>query len=315
MLFRSLSVLEYFISTHGARKGLADTALKTADAGYLTRRLVDVSHDVIINEEDCGTLRGLVCTALKNNDETIATLYERILGRVSVHDIVHPTTGELLVAGGEEITEAIAQKIEDSPIESVEIRSVLTCESKKGVCAKCYGRNLATSRMVQKGEAVGVIAAQSIGEPGTQLTLRTFHAGGTAANIAANASIVAKNPSRLEFEELRTVDIIDEAGEPAKVVVGRLAEVRFVDVNTGIILSTHNVPYGSTLYAADGEVVEKGKLIARWDPFNAVIITEATGKIEFEGVIENVTYKVESDESTGLREIIKIGRASCRERV
>jgi len=297
-----LSVLEYFISTHGARKGLADTALKTADAGYLTRRLVDVSHDVIINEEDCGTLRGLVCTALKNNDETIATLYERILGRVSVHDIVHPTTGELLVAGGEEITEAIAQKIEDSPIESVEIRSVLTCESKKGVCAKCYGRNLATSRMVQKGEAVGVIAAQSIGEPGTQLTLRTFHAGGTAAN----ASIVAKNPSRLEFEELRTVDIIDEAGEPAKVVVGRLAEVRFVDVNTGIILSTHNVPYGSTLYAADGEVVEKGKLIARWDPFNAVIITEATGKIEFEGVIENVTYKVESDESTGLREIIII---------
>ena len=272
-----LSVLEYFISTHGARKGLADTALKTADAGYLTRRLVDVSHDVIINEEDCGTLRGLVCTALKNNDETIATLYERILGRVSVHDIVHPTTGELIVAGGEEITEDIAQRIEDSPIESVEIRSVLTCESKKGVCAKCYGRNLASSRMVQKGEAVGVIAAQSIGEPGTQLTLRTFHAGGTAANIAANASIVAKNPARLEFEELRTVDVIDEAGEPAKVVVGRLAEVRFVDVNTGIVLSTHNVPYGSTLYAADGEMVEKGKMIARWDPFNAVIITEATG--------------------------------------
>ena len=301
-----LSVLEYFISTHGARKGLADTALKTADAGYLTRRLVDVSHDVIINEEDCGTLRGLVCTALKNNDETIATLYERILGRVSVHDIVHPTTGELIVAGGEEITEEIAQKIEDSPIESVEIRSVLTCESKKGVCAKCYGRNLATSRMVQKGEAVGVIAAQSIGEPGTQLTLRTFHAGGTAANIAANASIVAKNDARLEFEELRTVDVVDEAGQPAKVVVGRLAELRFVDVNTDIVLSTHNVPYGSTLYAADGEVVEKGKLIARWDPFNAVIITEATGKIEFEDVIENVTYKVESDESTGLREIIII---------
>ena len=301
-----LSVLEYFISTHGARKGLADTALKTADAGYLTRRLVDVSHDVIINEEDCGTLRGLVCTDLKNNDEIIATLYERILGRVSVHDIVHPTTGELLVAGGEEITEEVAKKIQDSPIESVEIRSVLTCESKKGVCAKCYGRNLATSQMVQRGEAVGVIAAQSIGEPGTQLTLRTFHAGGTAANIAANASITAKNPARLEFEELRTVDVVDEAGEPAKVVVGRLAEVRFVDVNTGIVLSTHNVPYGSTLYAADGEVVEKGKMIARWDPFNAVIITEATGRIEFEGVIENVTYKVESDESTGLREIIII---------
>ena len=301
-----LSVLEYFISTHGARKGLADTALKTADAGYLTRRLVDVSHDVIINEEDCGTLRGLVCTALKNNDEVIATLYERILGRVSVHDIVHPTTGKLIVAGGEEITEDIAQEIEDSPIESVEIRSVLTCESKKGVCAKCYGRNLASSRMVQKGEAVGVIAAQSIGEPGTQLTLRTFHAGGTAANIAANASIVAKNNARLEFEELRTVDIVDEMGESAKVVVGRLAEVRFVDVNTGIVLSTHNVPYGSTLYVSDGDLVEKGKLIAKWDPFNAVIITEATGKIEFEGVIENVTYKVESDEATGLREIIII---------
>ena len=301
-----LSVLEYFISTHGARKGLADTALKTADAGYLTRRLVDVSHDVIINEEDCGTLRGLVCTDLKNNDEVIATLYERILGRVSVHDIIHPTTGELLVSGGEEITEDIAKKIQESPIESVEIRSVLTCESKKGVCAKCYGRNLATSRMVQKGEAVGVIAAQSIGEPGTQLTLRTFHAGGTAANIAANASIVAKNAARLEFEELRTVDVVDETGEAAKVVVGRLAEVRFVDVNTNIVLSTHNVPYGSTLYVADGEVVEKGKLIAKWDPFNAVIITEATGKIEFESVVENVTYKVESDEATGLREIIII---------
>ena len=301
-----LSVLEYFISTHGARKGLADTALKTADAGYLTRRLVDVSHDVIITEEDCGTLRGLVCTDLKNNDEVIATLYERILGRVSVHDIIHPTTGELLVAGGEEITEEVAKKIQDSPIESVEMRSVLTCEAKKGVCAKCYGRNLATSRMVQKGEAVGVIAAQSIGEPGTQLTLRTFHAGGTAANIAANASIVAKNSARLEFEELRTVDIVDEMGEAAKVVVGRLAEVRFVDVNTGIVLSTHNVPYGSTLYVSDGDLVEKGKLIAKWDPFNAVIITEATGKIEFEGVIENVTYKVESDEATGLREIIII---------
>ena len=301
-----LSVLEYFISTHGARKGLADTALKTADAGYLTRRLVDVSHDVIITEEDCGTLRGLVCTDLKNNDEVIATLYERILGRVSVHDIIHPTTGELLVAGGEEITEEVAKKIQDSPIESVEIRSVLTCEAKKGVCAKCYGRNLATSRMVQKGEAVGVIAAQSIGEPCTQLTLRRFHAVGTAANIAANASIVAKNSARLEFEELRTVDIVDEMGEAAKVVVGRLAEVRFVDVNTGIVLSTHNVPYGSTLYVSDGDLVEKGKLIAKWDPFNAVIITEATGKIEFEGVIENVTYKVESDEATGLREIIII---------
>ena len=301
-----LSVLEYFISTHGARKGLADTALKTADAGYLTRRLVDVSHDVIINEEDCGTLRGLVCTAIKNNDEVVATLYERILGRVSVHDVINPTTGNLIVAAGEEITEEKAQEIEDSPIESVEIRSVLTCESKHGVCAKCYGRNLATSRMVHKGEAVGVIAAQAIGEPGTQLTLRTFHAGGTAANIAANASIVAKNKSKLEFEELRTVDAVNESGEATKIVVSRLAEVRFVDVNTGIVLSTHNVPYGSTLFANEGETVEKGKLIARWDPFNAVIITEAAGKLKFEDMIVNVTYTVETDESTGLSESIII---------
>ena len=301
-----LSVLEYFISTHGARKGLADTALKTADAGYLTRRLVDVSHDVIINEEDCGTLRGLVCTAIKNNDEVVATLYERILGRVSVHDVINPTTGNLIVAAGEEITEEKAQEIEDSPIESVEIRSVLTCESKHGVCAKCYGRNLATSRMVHKGEAVGVIAAQAIGEPGTQLTLRTFHAGGTAANIAANASIVAKNKSKLEFEELRTVDAVNEAGEATKIVVSRLAEVRFVDVNTGIVLSSHNVPYGSTLFANEGETAEKGKLIARWDPFNAVIITEAAGKLKFEDMIVNVTYTVETDDSTGLSESIII---------
>ena len=301
-----LSVLEYFISTHGARKGLADTALKTADAGYLTRRLVDVSHDVIINEEDCGTLRGLVCTALKNNDEVIASLSERILGRVSVHDIIHPTTGELLVAGGQEITEDIAKKIEDSPIESVEIRSVLTCESKKGVCAKCYGRNLATSRMVEKGEAVGVIAAQSIGEPGTQLTLRTFHAGGTASNIAANATIVAKNNCRVEFDELRTVDAVDETGEAVKIVVGRLGEVRFVDQNTGITLSAQSLPYGSTLFVADKTIVEKGTMIAKWDPFNAVIITETAGRIQLESVIEGVTYRVDSDEATGLREVIII---------
>ena len=301
-----LSVLEYFISTHGARKGLADTALKTADAGYLTRRLVDVSHDVIINEEDCGTLRGLVCTALKNNDEVIASLSERILGRVSVHDIIHPTTGELLVAGGEEITEDIAKKIEDSPIESVEIRSVLTCESKKGVCAKCYGRNLATSRMVEKGEAVGVIAAQSIGEPGTQLTLRTFHAGGTASNIAANATIVAKNNCRVEFDELRTVDAVDETGEAVKIVVGRLGEVRFVDQNTNIALSTQSLPYGSTLFVDDKTIVEKGTMIAKWDPFNAVIITETSGRVQLESVIEGVTYRVDADESTGLREVIII---------
>ena len=301
-----MSVLEYFISTHGARKGLADTALKTADAGYLTRRLVDVSHDVIITEEDCGTLRGLVCTALKNGDEVISSLYERILGRVSVHDIINPTTGKLIVSAGEEITEDKAQEIEDSPIESVEIRSVLTCESRKGVCMKCYGRNLATSRMVQKGEAVGVIAAQSIGEPGTQLTMRTFHTGGVASNAAANASIVAKYDSKVEFEELRTVDITDENGNAAKMVVGRLAEVRFVDVNTDIVLFTQNVPYGSTLYVNEGDKVEKGKLIAKWDPFNAVIVTETPGKIQFEDVVEGVTYRVEADETTGLREMIII---------
>ena len=299
-----MSVLEYFISTHGARKGLADTALKTADAGYLTRRLVDVSHDVIITEEDCGTLRGLVCTALKNGDEVISSLYERILGRVSVHDVINPQTGKLIVAAGEEITEDKAQEIEDSPIESVEIRSVLTCESRKGVCMKCYGRNLASSRMVQKGEAVGVIAAQSIGEPGTQLTLRTFHAGGVASNAAANATIVAKYDSKIEFEELRTVDIQDEQGNAAKMVVGRLAEVRFVDLNTNIVLFTQNVPYGSTLYVNEGDKVEKGKIIAKWDPFNAVIVTENPGKLIFEDVIEGVTYRVEADETTGLREII-----------
>ena len=301
-----MSVLEYFISTHGARKGLADTALKTADAGYLTRRLVDVSHDVIINEEDCGTLRGLVCTALKDGDEVISSLGERILGRVSVHDIIHPTTGKLIVASGEEITESVVAEIEASPIESVEIRSVLTCESKHGVCMKCYGRNLATSRMVQKGEAVGVIAAQSIGEPGTQLTLRTFHAGGIASNAAANATIVAKSDCRLEFEELRTVDVTNEDGTAGKVVVGRLAEVRFIDEHTGIILSSQNVPYGSQLFVNDGDKVAKGTLIAKWDPFNAVSVTESAGRIQFEDVIEGVTYRVEEDEATGLRERIVI---------
>ncbi len=299
-----MSVLEYFISTHGARKGLADTALKTADAGYLTRRLVDVSHDVIINEEDCGTLRGLVCTALKNGDEVISSLYERILGRVSVHDIIHPITGKLICAAGEEINEAKAQEIEDSPIESVEIRSVLTCESKHGVCMKCYGRNLATSQMVQKGEAVGVIAAQSIGEPGTQLTLRTFHAGGVAGNAVANAMIVAKYDAKLNFDELRTVDFVDEDGKAAQMVVGRLAEVRFVEPKTGIVLLTQSVPYGSTLYNKEGDIVKKGDTVAKWDPFNAVIVTEMPGKVQFENVVEGVTYRVETDEISGQRELI-----------
>ena len=303
-----MSVLEYFISTHGARKGLADTAMKTADAGYLTRRLVDVSHDVIINEEDCGTLRGLVCTALKNGDEVISTLYERILGRVSVHDIINPTTGELIVAAGEEITETIAQAIEDSPIESVEIRSVLTCESKHGVCMKCYGRNLATSRMVQKGEAVGVIAAQAIGEPGTQLTLRTFHAGGIAANAAANATIAAKNDAKIEFDELRTVPFVEKSDDGSDVecemVVSRLAEIRFIDPHTDIVLSTMNVPYGSSLYHKTGDTVAKGEVIAKWDPFNAVIVTEYAGTLKFRDVIEGVTFHSETDDTTGLTERI-----------
>ena len=301
-----LSVLEYFISTHGARKGLADTALKTADAGYLTRRLVDVSHDVIITEEDCGTLRGLVATELKNNEEVVASLYERILGRVSVHDIYHPSTGELIVAAGEEIRENAAKIIQESPIERVEIRSVLTCEAKRGVCAKCYGRNLATGRMVNKGEAVGVIAAQSIGEPGTQLTLRTFHVGGVASNVAAESSIVLRYDGRVEFDELRTVEAKDENGEAYQVVVSRLAEMRVVDTTTNIVLTTQNIPYGSKLYVKDGTVCEKGTKICEWDPFNALIIVEQAGKIKFEDVVENLTFKTETDDATGLREKIII---------
>ena len=279
-----LSVLEYFISTHGARKGLADTALKTADAGYLTRRLVDVAHDVIITEEDCGTLRGLVCTELKNNEDVVATLGERILGRVSVHDIIDPQTGEIIVKAGDEITDEAAERIEKSPIESVEIRSVLTCEAKKGVCAKCYGRNLATNRMVQKGEAVGVIAAQSIGEPGTQLTLRTFHVGGVASNIAAVSSVTSRYDGILEIDELRSVKCEDH-----EVVVGRLAEMRIVDPNTGMILTNTNIPYGSKLFFENGAKVKKGDVICEWDPFNAVIVSEVSGKVHFENVIEGVT--------------------------
>ena len=301
-----LSVLEYFISTHGARKGLADTALKTADAGYLTRRLVDVAHDVIIHEEDCGTLRGLVCTEIKNNEEVVASLGERILGRVSVHDVVNPLNNEILVHAGEEITEAIAQKIEESPIEQVEIRSVLTCESKKGVCAKCYGRNLANNRMVQKGEAVGVIAAQSIGEPGTQLTLRTFHVGGIASNIAAVSSVLSRYDGILEIEELRTVDSVSDSGSKVQIVVGRLAEMRIIDANTKMVLMTANIPYGSKLYFNNGDTVKKGDMICEWDPFNAVIVSEVGGKVKFDAVEEGVTYRVESDEQSGLKEKIII---------
>ncbi len=302
-----LSVLEYFISTHGARKGLADTALKTADAGYLTRRLVDVAHDVIINEEDCGTLRGLVCTAIKNNDEVVASLGERILGRVSVHDIIDPQTGELIVAAGEEIKDDAADRIDASPIESVEIRSVLTCESKRGVCAKCYGRNLANLRMVQKGEAVGVIAAQSIGEPGTQLTLRTFHVGGVATNISATSKLTSKYEGKLEIEELRTVDfegVLDPETEKelqaspekgVKVVVGRLAEMRIIDNNTGMQLMSANIPYGSKLFFGEGDQVKPGDVICEWDPFNNVIISEYSGKVRYTDLIENVTYRNDTD--------------------
>ncbi|MCM1310766.1 MAG: DNA-directed RNA polymerase subunit beta' [Bacteroides sp.] len=303
-----LSVLEYFISTHGARKGLADTALKTADAGYLTRRLVDVAHDVIVREEDCGTLRGLVCTEIKNNDEVVASLGERILGRVSVHDVVDPTTGEIIVAAGEEINDAAADRINASPIESVEIRSVLTCESKSGVCAKCYGRNLSNLRMVQKGEAVGVIAAQSIGEPGTQLTLRTFHVGGVASNVAAVSNLTSRYDGVLEIEELRTVktDEVGPNGKPVDVVIGRLAEMRINDPNTGMMLTTAPIIYGSKLYFHSGDTVKKGDVIAEWDPFNSVIVSEFGGKVQFNNMEEGVTYRTETDEQTGNSEKIII---------
>ena len=291
-LKEGMSVLEYFISTHGARKGLADTALKTADAGYLTRRLVDVSHDVIINEEDCGTLRGLVATAIKSKDEIVESLGERILGRTSVHDIFNPLTGELIIPAGEEITEDIANLIESLPIEQVEIRSVLTCESRKGVCAKCYGRNLASGRMVEKGEVVGVIAAQSIGEPGTQLTLRTFHVGGTASSTAAENAITSKYNGKLEFEELRTIERITEDGVQ-DVVVSRTTELRIVDENTGITYSQYDVPYGSILYKKDGSTVKKGDLICEWDAYNAITIIEAAGKVRFDHMVDGVTFREE----------------------
>ncbi|MBN2172534.1 MAG: DNA-directed RNA polymerase subunit beta' [Bacteroidales bacterium] len=301
-----LSVLEYFISTHGARKGLADTALKTADAGYLTRRLVDVAQDVVITERDCGTLRGLRTTALKKSEEVVESLYDRILGRTTLHDIYHPQTGKLIASAGEELTNEVCKVIEDSPIEEVEIRSVLTCEAKKGVCSKCYGRNLATGRMVQKGEAVGVIAAQSIGEPGTQLTLRTFHVGGTASNIAIASKIEAKYDGLLEIEELRFVEYKDANNNKYDIVIGRSAEMRVIDENTGIILTSSNIPYGAKLYFKPGSKVKKGDLIAEWDPYNAVIISEFGGKVKYDGIVEGVTFRVESDEQTGYHERVII---------
>lgn len=297
-----LSVLEYFISTHGARKGLADTALKTADAGYLTRRLVDVAQDVVITTEDCGTLRGLVASALKNNEEIVEPLYDRILGRTAVHDVYYPGTEKLIVEAGKEITEDIANTIESAEIEEVEIRSVLTCEQRRGVCAKCYGRNLSTGRMVKKGEAVGVIAAQSIGEPGTQLTLRTFHIGGTASKITDISSIEAKYDGKLEIDELRTIEKKNEAGEKVELVIGRSAEMRIVDPKTNIVLATNNIPYGSQIYVKKDATVKKGTKICDWDPYNAVILTEVDGKVVFNDFELGVTYKEESDEQTGFTE-------------
>ena len=300
-----LSVLEYFISTHGARKGLADTALKTADAGYLTRRLHDVAQDMIVGETDCGTLRGIYTTALKDNEDVVEPLYDRILGRTSLHDVYDPLTNELLVSAGEDIEEHIAVKIENSPLEGIEIRSVLTCESKRGVCALCYGRNLATGKRVQMGEAVGVIAAQSIGEPGTQLTLRTFHVGGTASNIAAESQINAKFDGVIEFENVRTVSH-DTTEGTLEVVLGRSGEFRIVEPGTNKMIMSNNIPYGAFLYVKDGAKISKGDKICSWDPYNAVIISEFEGKAEFEAIIEGVTFREESDEQTGHREKVII---------
>jgi DNA-directed RNA polymerase subunit beta' len=301
-----LSILEYFISTHGARKGLADTALKTADAGYLTRRLVDVAQDVVINSEDCGTLRGIVASALKKNDEVIEPLYDRILGRTSVHDVFVTDSDRLIVASGDLITEDIAKEIELNGIDEVEIRSVLTCEMRKGVCAKCYGRNLSTHRPAQIGDAVGVIAAQSIGEPGTQLTLRTFHVGGTASNIADSSDIKAKHSGKLEFEVLRTIDIKGNDGVEKTIVVGRSGEVRIVDEKTGVILMNANIPYGSDLTVKGQKSIKKGEVICKWDPYNALIITEVKGKVLFKDMEPGITYREEVDEQTGFDRIVII---------
>ena len=297
-----LSILEYFISTHGARKGLADTALKTADAGYLTRRLVDVAQDVIIYDEDCNTLRGITVEALKKNEEIVETLGERILGRVSLHDIYNPLNNELIVKAGEEISERKVKLIESSPIEKVEVRSPLTCESPRGVCSKCYGRNLATGKMVQNGEAVGVVAAQSIGEPGTQLTLRTFHVGGIAGNISEENSLSVRFDGVAEIEDLKTVKSIDSEGKSINTVISRTCEIKVIDKKSGIVLSTNIIPYGSTIMIKDGQVLKKGDVVCQWDPYNGVIISEFGGKIEYENIEQGVTYQVEIDEQTGFKE-------------
>ena len=297
-----LSILEYFISTHGARKGLADTALKTADAGYLTRRLVDVSQDVIVNSEDCGTLRGVEVSALKKNDEIVESLGERIVGRVSLNDVYDPLTEEVLVESGQLINEAVAKKIENSPVESIEVRSPLTCEAKQGICAQCYGRNLATNKMVQRGEAVGVVAAQSIGEPGTQLTLRTFHVGGIAGNISEENKLVVKFDGIAEIDDLKTVKGTDNEGNEVDVVISRTSELKLVDKKTGIVLSTNNIPYGSHIFVKSGDKLTKGDVVCSWDPYNGVIISEFAGKVRYENIEQGITYQVEIDEQTGFQE-------------
>ena len=297
-----LSILEYFISTHGARKGLADTALKTADAGYLTRRLVDVAQDVIINIEDCGTLRGLEVTALRKNEEIVESLYDRIIGRVSLNDVNHPQTGEVIVEAGGLIVESVGKAIESAGIDMVEVRSALTCEAPKGICAKCYGRNLATHKMVQRGEAVGVVAAQSIGEPGTQLTLRTFHVGGIAGNISEENKLIAKHDGKAEIEDLRLVKGTNAEGQEVNIVISRTAEIKIVDKKTGSVLSTNNIPYGSELFIKNGAIVKKGAEICQWDPYNGVIVSEFTGKVFYENIEQGVTYQVEIDEQTGFQE-------------
>ena len=297
-----LSILEYFISTHGARKGLADTALKTADAGYLTRRLVDVAQDVIVSSEDCGTLRGISVTALKKNEEVVEKLNERIVGRTSLHDLVDPATGNLLASAGEHISDEIADNIQNSSVEAVDVRSALTCEAKKGICTKCYGRNLATGKIVQRGEAVGVVAAQSIGEPGTQLTLRTFHVGGIAGNISEENKLVTKFAGKAEIEDFKTVLGKDADGKDVNVVISRTSELKVVDVKTGLVLSTNNIPYGSFVYIKNGQKVKADTLVCQWDPYNGVIISEFAGKVSFENIDQGVTYQVEIDEQTGFQE-------------
>ena len=298
--------MDYFISTHGARKGLADTALKTADAGYLTRRLVDVAQDVVITEEDCGTLRGIATTALKDNEDVIEPLADRIAGRISLHDVYDLQNDVLIVAGGDEITPAIAKRIEEAGIETVEIRSVLTCESKRGCCVRCYGKNLASGIRAQKGDAVGIIAAQSIGEPGTQLTLRTFHVGGVAGSASVESTLIAKFDGNIQFDGLRSVMTENSEGDKVQIVIGRTGEVRIIDTKNDRLLITNNIPYGATMNVKDGQKISKGDVICTWDPYNNVIMAEINGTLKFENVIEGVTYREESDEQTGHREKVVI---------